>query len=669
MGVRLVKYNRINSETGGSSSFNDHDELINRDMMNQHPIYAIIGLQEVLNILEDAIQEANKIILLKETEIYSEINTQVSNINTDIETINNSLAAINDLIADLNIINSVIDTPSIDLTYNTTTKSLKGDVRLRSGTELPNLIQTFDTGLYVPKIKPIDTTSIIWNRESSGKTMQEFFNTAVKFCHWPTSDSNLYVGSYLNAWQYTGNTNYFSIATNTLSYLTGILSSDFYDFYTHTTRLYSTAQSNQRANGIVIGHVLDELNNPHTLTVVISRGIPSFLYAIVYNYNLPGETVIKQGAVLDGTLPANASGYDWHMYYTVGITAKVIKKANLITTTVSDWNSYTINEKTKLSIDLNDYSWGHWFTGPVRYGYCNHGTPQSYFTNINFTYDNLAISNLLAQVNLSKDVTNGIVVKPDGLYSETLKISTQDKNGLIRNTDGYYIEKTEVSPQADNSLKKLADGYYVRDESNTKTVILTNHGFIEGDFIFYHPITGYAKASALDDYNSNIVGMVTKIIDVNSFEYKWGGFHKTNLFSNNNGYGQGMPLYISDTMPGKVVQDQPSISKTVGYPVEDIGIIISIERGIQYNQETAIGDFKQSANTYNVRSDGFIKVAENILYKQTLVERLLNTLDDAFKASYIIINESDQTIEFINTEALYSANNVRTGFNLFIKAF
>ena len=328
-----------------------------------------------------------------------------------------------------------------------------------------------------------------------------------------------------------------------------------------------------------------------------------------------------------------------------------------------------IQANTKLSIVLNNYDWGHFFTGPVRYGYCNFGQPSSDFSNIVFTYDNLMSATLIAQVKLSADVTNGLLLKADGLYADILKISAQPKNALTKITDGYYVEKTEVSAQADNSLKKLADGYYVRDASNTKTVILTNHGFIEGDFIFYHPITGYAKASALDDYNSNIVGMVSKIIDVNSFEYKWGGFHKTNLFTNNNGYGQGMPLYISDTMPGKVVQDQPSISKTVGYPVEDIGLIISIERGIQYNQETAIGDFKQSANTYNVRSDGFIKVAEGILYKQTLVERLLTTLDDTFKASYLILHNDDQTMEFINTEALYSANNVRTGFNLFIKAF
>ena len=668
MGVRLVRYNRANSDTGGALDFSDHDELINRDMMNQHPIYAIIGLQEVLNILEDTVQETNQLILLKETEIRAEIATQVGNIMVDIEIINNQLEAIANTINNLNIINSVIDTNTIDLTYDAAVKSLKADVKLRSDTGYNNLIRTFDTGLYVPKTNPIDTSSIIWNRESNGKTLQEFFNTCKKFCHITTSGSvDMATTGYTNSWSYSSNT--FNIITATSSYLTGILSLDFYDFYTHTTRLWSTAKNYQRANGLVIGHVLDELGKPHTLSVIISRGIPSFLYAIVYNYNLPGETIVKQGTLLDGTLPANASGYDWHMYYTVGITAKVTKKGNLITTTVSDWNSYTINEATKLSIDLNDYDWGYWFTGPVRYGYCNHGTPESHFSDASFSFDNLALSTLLAQVNLSKDITNGLSIKTDGLYSETIKISSQAKNALVKNADGYYTEKTEISLQADNSLKKLADGYYVRDQSNTKTVSKANHAFIEGDFIYYHPITGYAKALALDDYNSNIVGMVSKVIDINSFEYKWAGFHATNLFNNINGYAQGMPLYISDVNPGKVVQDQPDISKTVGYPIEDVGLIISIERGIQYNQETAIGDFKKSANTYNVRSDGFIKVIDGVLYKQTLVERLLNTLDDAFKASYLILHNEDQTMEFKSSAELYTANNVSDGFNLFIKAF
>ena len=62
MGVRLVKYNRT-AEGNENSYYNDHDYLVNRDLANQHPIYAISGLQEVLNVLEENIKEDGELIL------------------------------------------------------------------------------------------------------------------------------------------------------------------------------------------------------------------------------------------------------------------------------------------------------------------------------------------------------------------------------------------------------------------------------------------------------------------------------------------------------------------------------------------------------------------------------------------------------------------------------
>ncbi len=662
MGVRLVRYNRPNSETGGSTSFNDHDELINRDMMNQHPVYAIIGLQEVLNILEDAVQETNQLLITKETEIYTEINTHVTDILADIVVIDQQIDDLINAINNSNTINSVIDTKSVDLTYDTTAKSLKADVKLYSGTK-KNLIQSYDAGLYVPQLNPVNTTTVNWDM-SSGETMQEFFANCIRFSHTPGSQLNDYSPATSNNWTYNDTSKYF-VTPPYVDVFSGIVSLGYYDYYTHYATMKS-GESSRGLNGLVIAHVFDDAGNPHTLTLVVDRSW-YFNYALIYDLWLPGQQIIKQGNTIDGTMPGGYGSARWYSYPN-GITARVTKADNLITAAVSNWNSTTINEATKFSIDLNDYTWGHLFKGPVHYGYCNR-VQSGYFSNIVFDCDKALTSTLIAKVTLSKDIMNGLIAKSDGLFAETLKISAQAKNGLIKNADGFYIEKTEISTQTDNSLKKLADGLYVRDESNTKIVTKTAHDFVEGDFIFYHPTYGYSKALAVDDYSSNIVGMVCKVIDIDTFEYKWGGFHKTDVFNSSNGSAQGMPLYISDTVPGKTVQNQPDISKTVGYPIEDMGIIISIERGIQYNQEAAIGDFKQSPNTYNVRSDGFIRVIEGVLYKQTLIDRLLQTLDIVFKDKYIIFNDSDQTIEFKNTEELYVANNVLGGLNLFIKAF
>jgi hypothetical protein len=163
--------------------------------------------------------------------------------------------------------------------------------------------------------------------------------------------------------------------------------------------------------------------------------------------------------------------------------------------------------------------------------------------------------------------------------------------------------------------------------------------------------------------------MVSYIYDTSKFEYVCSGFVETDLFNETNGYVQGMPLYISDTDPGKVTQEQPDISKAVGYPVADLGLIISIERGIQYGQEAQIGDFKTSANDYNIRSDGFIKIAENIDYKLSLINKLLDKVDDNFKEQYLIINEINNVLNFTNVEDLYESSNIPNGLNLFIKAF
>ena len=272
-------------------------------------------------------------------------------------------------------------------------------------------------------------------------------------------------------------------------------------------------------------------------------------------------------------------------------------------------------------------------------------------------------------VKLSEEPGNEIIVKEDGIYAPEFVVSAEPGNALSKKDSGYYVEGMTISKQADNAIQKFEDGLYVRDHSNIRAVTQSAHGFVIGDFIYYHPFNKYQKASAVDDYDANIVGMVTKVIDVNNFEYQWSGFYKTDLFNDDNGFTQGMPLYISDTEPGKTTQEQPDISKAVGYPVENMGLVISIERGIQYNMEASIGDFKTSANTYNVRSDGFIRVVADVEYKQSLVERLLEALDEDFKNNYMIFNEANQTMSFINVELLYSINDVPTGLNLFMKAF
>ena len=657
MGVRLVQYNRNNNNGDGSLN-RDHDELINRDLLNQHPIYAITGLQEVLNILEDSIQETN-----------TRLNQEVERINSDIESINKEIEKIIDIINNLNVIKDVEDTYSVDMSYDKTTKILKADVKVYKDTKNDsNSIQVLADGLYVPKTMTEDSNTITWSVKSLGETLKEIYQNGIKFSHYPNSWSNVYSTSEANAWYWDDNLQSFVQPINTNCF-TGFVTQNFYDYYTHTVTLRSTDSDNDR-NGVIIGFVFDENNHPHTLSILTNKenGVTNS-WRLVYDYYLPDQQIIynignNQGG---GTRPSGYSSGGWNSI-TNGITIRVTKYKNIVTATCSDWNSKTINEDTKITIDLNDYSWGYLFQGSVRYGYCNESQAYSFFQDINFVSKNQATSSLfIASVKISKEANNGIVEKDDGIYCEEFNISKKDNNILTKEPDGYFVQGPSKRP--DNAIELLDDGYYVRTHSNIKTVTKINHGFEIGDFIFYHPNDGYKKALAIDSYDSNIVGMVTRIIDENTFEYMWSGFYKTDIFTEENGYVQGLPMYISDTEPGHVVQEQPDISKTVGYPIENIGLIISIERGIQYNQEASIGDFKTSANTYNVRSDGFIRIVEDVDYKQTLIERLINALDDTFKSTYMVFNDTEQTVRFINTDDLYDVNSVPEGLNLFIKAF
>lgn len=656
MGIRLVRYTRSNS---GLNSAYDHDELTNRDLMNQHPIYAITGLQEVLNILEDSIYDTNILMEQKKVDIHKRIDDILQDISD-----------INQMIADIVDVKIVEETYSLKLEYDQPTKTLKGNVKVFTDKDNTNAIQVLAEGLYVPKTITKETSTVKWTEESLGETLSEIYTNGIRFSHNKNSWSNMYNASEANAWYWDDNLQSFVQPQNT-SYFTGFVTQNFYDYYTHTVRLRSTDNDND-TNGVVIGFVFDENGNPHTLTALCERsgwtGVNN--WALIYDFYLPDQQILfKAGNGVGGIAPNGAGSSGWSGLNN-GITVRVTKHKNIITAACSDWNSNGINEATTITIDLNNYSWGHLFQGAVRYGYCNISQAKSFFQDIEFHSENTAsASNFLAFVKVSEEGGNEIIVKDDGLYAPVFKVSTDANNALTKKDNGYYVESITISPKVDNALKQLSDGLYVREQSNTRLVTQTNHGFIIGDFIYYHPVDAYKKASAVDDYDSNIVGMVTKVLGADSFEYQWSGFFKTDIFNVSNGYIQGMPVYISDIEPGKVVQEQPDISKAVGYPVENLGIIINIERGIQYNQEASIGDFKTSANNYNIRSDGFIRVIDGVDYKQTLIERLLNTLDDTFKSTYMIIDNINHTIQFINSSDLYATHKVPIGLNLFIKAF
>ena len=661
MGVRLVRYNRpITGNTDSNTSANfDHDELINRDLANQHPIYAITGLLEFLNILEDAIDAAQGTL----GQHVQSSNNKITAILKDIDDLNARLDATLAEIAHLKQLNFQ-DSESVIFSHDAVTNTVTATVRVfrdPKADEDRNAIQELATGLFVPKFTSKDSTTISWKEEVLGETLSEIFVAGSVFSHYGGT-SNIANSTEANAWYWDDSLKSFVQPKNTTSF-TGFVTQNTYDYYTHSVQIRSTDSDND-LNGLVIGYVTDSSGHPHTLTAVVDRGgLGGNKLCLFYNYQLTGQTQIASTALTGGNGAWSAVG--------AGITLEARKYKNEVTVVASNWNSTTLNEATRITIDLNDYAFGAMFSQEVKYGYCNQSQAYSFFQNASFISSNVASSTeIIASVNISKEPGNSLQVREDGLYAETIYVSPDDSNALEKRDNGYYVRKVEPAALPDNALQALDDGsLYVREYSNVRSVTQANHALSVGDFIYYHPNQGYQPALAIDSYDSNIVGMVTAVINSNTFEYQWSGFFATDLYSEDNGYVQGMPLYISNVDAGKVLQEQPDISKTVGYPVENKGLVISVERGIQYNMEASIGDFKVSANTFDIRSDGFIRVIEGVNYKQSLVNSLLNTLDEDFKSKYIAMDNVNQTMSFINTEYLYITNSVIDGFFLFIKAF
>ena len=383
MGVRLVKYGVIN----GTGTYN-HDEMDNRDLPDQHPISAITGLEKVLE----------------------QINIDIQNV-TGIE--------------------STIETRSLKLNYDETAKTLTGNVKIFDSEE--NAIQEKATGLFVdksPEIETEDTHSVHLYTEGLGETLLTMYQNRRVFSH-SGSWNNIANQSEANAWYFDNNLSSFVQPQNTGSF-TGFVSTVKYKTYTHRATLRSSDGDND-ANGLVIGYVTDSNGHPHTLSCIVNKGAEghagSFHYAIVYNRSLPGEQLIKTGKMSNGH-----SNGGWNNNF---ITMEVSKAGSTIECSISDWNSYTINLNTVITIDLDDYTWGNLFKGRVQYGYCNQSQANSYFTNIYFN----GKGPLKANVILSTDDGNILEIRENGLYA-TCSGGSGGGSGDI-DLD-YIIEESDV---------------------------------------------------------------------------------------------------------------------------------------------------------------------------------------------------------------------------------
>lgn len=497
MGVRLVRYNNgvITGNGGyGSNGTFDHNELINRDLVNQHPISAITGLQESLDELQALIDS-----LVKNYE----------------------------------------DSRSIHFDIDDSTKTLTANVKIFASKD--NAIQEKVTGLFVdkyPEIETEDTASIHLYTEGAGETLETMYKGGNVFSH-NGGTKNIASASEANAWYFDKTLGSFVQPKNTSTF-TGFVSSVKYRTYTHRATLRSPDSDND-ANGLVIAYVLDENGHPHTLSCIINKGgeshAGSFYYALVYNRELSGEQVIKTGVMSGGH---SKSGWSNNF-----ITMEVSKSANAVECSISNWNSLDINLKTVIDIDLNDYSWGHYFTGRVQYGYCNQSQPKSYFTDIYFS----GKGPLKATAIISPDEGNTLEVRDNGLYCA----------GGGASTGGNA-------------------------NSNILNIQQTAHGLSVGNVVYLKSDGKYAKAFGEDSERIEVVGIITEIVDKDNFVITVSGEFQTTLYDT---YPSGTVLYLSDSVAGALTKSPSQYVKPIAIKI-NTGILINIQRANEYGFETSL---------------------------------------------------------------------------------
>lgn len=455
MGVRLVKYGLVN----GTGTYN-HDELLNRDLPDQHPISAITGL-------EDRLKNASSI-------------------------------------------ENIVNTASLTLEYDKDTKTLTGNVNIFNSED--NALELKTSGLFVDKyldIETEDTKSVHLTMEGKGETLKTMYESGTVFSHNGTW-TNVADTSEANAWYYDEDLESFVQPQNTTTF-TGFVSTVKYRTYTHRATLKSTSNDNDGI-GLIIAYALDENKNPHTLSVIVNKGgeshVGDYFYALVYDKDLPDEQVLfTKGNKANGAIPGNHSTSNWDSNT---ITVEVNKAGSTVTCATSNYGSTIINQDTLIEIDLDSYEWGYLFRGKTQYGYCAQSQPNSYYLDIYFK----GKGPLKAEAIISPDEGNSLIVKNNGLYcaggsgadlsqhiveqilsekgvhglryynsklqylnknnawttistgggsSNTgeIIISPAVNNALVKYANGYYVPSFVVSGKTNNALQKLSDGYYV----------------------------------------------------------------------------------------------------------------------------------------------------------------------------------------------------------------
>ena len=131
--------------------------------------------------------------------------------------------------------------------------------------------------------------------------------------------------------------------------------------------------------------------------------------------------------------------------------------------------------------------------------------------------------------------------------------------------------------QDDNNLIDFSYIGMHGTEEQIVTLIELDNGFLLGDAIYYDYKTNhYRRALAMNQIVSEVIGVVSKLIDKDTFELTLKGSIILDRYSN---IPENTPLYLSQNISGKLVQDEPTnVSKIIAITINN-GIYVNIQRG------------------------------------------------------------------------------------------
>ncbi|MCX6800437.1 MAG: hypothetical protein NT091_04810 [Candidatus Falkowbacteria bacterium] len=173
------------------------------------------------------------------------------------------------------------------------------------------------------------------------------------------------------------------------------------------------------------------------------------------------------------------------------------------------------------------------------------------------------------------------------------------------------------------------------NQFGSSVVTMNNHGFVEGDVLRFSTSTpgAYVKAQANNKDNADVVGVVSKVVNINSFNLIAGGY--VNFASSTMSFVYGQNYYLATSTAGALTNIEPTGAGEVSKPVFtataiDKGYFINYRGNVQLAAKASTNIGTSSRMAFYSASDT-IDSTDNIVVSGGAVGIGTSTPDVSYK--------------------------------------